>query len=140
MGRTAMSFVHKSPLVLIAISFLPLGCSGKPSADPEMTRRNTDLGAVYEIYSQYVKANQRPPKQLSDLTQRQYQGIYPEGVRALQSGDYIVVWGVNLDKSASTVLAYEKNAPKQGGAVLLTNGSVEKMSADQLNAALKAKG
>jgi hypothetical protein len=60
------------------------------------------------------------------------------GFQALQSGQYVAVWGVTADDSR-TVLAYQKDATKQGGAVLMADGSVKNMSADELQAALKAK-
>jgi hypothetical protein len=135
-----MSFARTTPVlfVLFALSLLPFGCSSGNKAGDDLQRRKNDLGQFFEIYMQYVKANQRPPKQLSDL--QRYQTIDPVPLKVVQNGDYIVVWGLDLGKDSGAVLAYEKDAPKQGGAVLLADGTVTTMTAEKLQAALKAKG
>jgi hypothetical protein len=135
-----MSFARKYSSVFIvwAASVLALGCgSSKPAADPEVQRRNSELAEIYESYMQVRKSNGRPPKQLSDL--KPFAGINPVGYQALQNGQYIAVWGVSAS-DAGAVIAYQKDAPKQGGAVLMADGSVKNMTADELQAALKTKG
>jgi hypothetical protein len=37
------------------------------------------------------------------------------GIRTLKKGDYTVVWAASGGKDPGAVLAYEKDAPKQGG-------------------------
>ncbi len=52
-------------------------------------------------------------------------------------------WGVGLSDSAeaaSTVLAYQKDVPEQGGEVLMQNGTAKKMTADEFKAAAKPAG
>ncbi len=89
------------------------------------------------MYAHFIKSQQKAPSQLSDLAKRQYEGIYPGAVAALKQGKYVVVWGVN-SKDSGTVLAYEKDAPTKGGAVLMADGTVKDMTADELNAAKKS--
>jgi hypothetical protein len=126
-------------LVLAALPALALGCSRKgASGDPETIRRQSELTEIYEIYTMYAKNFKHPPKQVADLNQREYQGIYPIGLQALRSGQYIAVWGVS-SKDPGTVLAYEKDAPTKGGPVVMADGTVKTMTAEQLQAALKAK-
>jgi hypothetical protein len=135
-----MSLARKSPILfaLLAGPALALGCGGtKGVGDPEVQLRKSELAEVYEMYMSSVKQNGRPPKQLSDL--KSFAQISPVGFKALQDGRYIAVWGVS-DKGSNTVLAYEKDAPKQGGAVLMADGNVKNMTADELQAALKTKG
>jgi hypothetical protein len=135
-----MSFAQRAPIlfVLSALPLLALGCGkDKGGGDPETTRHNAVLAEIHDMYAQHIKSNQRPPKQLSDL--QPYQGNAPVGFKALQDRQYEVVWGVS-SKDAQTVLAYEKDARKQGGAVLMADGTVKKMTADELEAALKSKG
>jgi hypothetical protein len=121
--------------VLLTIPLLALGC-GKKAVEPETQRRNSELAEIYDSYTMYAKKNQRPPKQVSDL--KDYEGINPIGIQALKDGRYVAVWGVS-SRDAGTVLAYEKDAPKQGGAVLMASGDIKNMSADELQAALKNK-
>jgi hypothetical protein len=124
----------------MTFSLLALGCSSndKKAGDPEAVRRNSELAEIYEIYMQFVKANQRAPKQFADLNKKQFQGMFPVALKALQDGDYVAVWGVELDKASSgKVLAYEKGAPENGGVVLIADGTVKTMTASELQGSLK---
>ncbi|HTK78257.1 MAG TPA: hypothetical protein VL371_23550, partial [Gemmataceae bacterium] len=67
---------------------------------------------------------------------RKYEVMHGLALRALNSGKYVGVWGVS-GKDSSTVLAYAKDAPAQGGAVLMADGSVKNMSAEEAQAAIK---
>lgn len=109
---------------------LTTGCAGKSEPPFE----DMQLKNIYEIYLQNIRTEQKPPAELSDLTKQPYIGVHPVTVRDLQEGKYIVVFGVT-NMTADVVLAYEKDAPVQGGAVLMANGTVKKMSADEFKAA-----
>lgn len=82
----------------------------------------------------YVKINQAPPKQFSDIDQKPYSEASSLAFNGVKEGKYVVVWGVS-GKDSGTVLAYEKDAPTQGGMVLMADGTIKKMSADELKAA-----
>jgi hypothetical protein len=120
-------------LVLSAMSLLPIGCSKKEAeSDPETLRIKGELYDIYDMYTMFTKNNGRPPKQASDLLAKNAEIVHPEGVRALKSGGYVVVWGVSGNDSG-TVLAYQKDAPKQGGWVIMADGKPpQQMSADEL--------
>ena len=124
-------------LVLFALlPALGAGCGGsRPTIPP---RGEVELKEIQDIYQLFIKNHQRPPTQMSDLASRQYEGIYPGAVHSLKQGKYVVVWGVK-DKDSGTVLAYEKDAPTKGGPVVMADGTVKTMTAEQLQAALKAK-
>jgi hypothetical protein len=124
-------------LLVGAVPVLAAGCGGQAAVDPKVHRSKAELGEFYEVYMTYAKNNQRPPKGASDL--KQYQKLYPTGMQAVQKGDYVVVWGTPTG-SSETVLAYEKDAPKQGGAVLMADGTIKQMSAEDLQSALITKG
>jgi hypothetical protein len=56
----------------------------------------------------------------------------------------VVLWGTPLKGEGQTgkdeeVLAYQKEVPAQGGYVLLSAGTVKKMSASEFQSAPKAK-
>jgi hypothetical protein len=83
----------------------------------------------------------RVPNGLGDLGRRQ--SMFPRGYEAVKSGDVIVLWGSPLKGEgdagkAEAIIAYEKNVPDSGGYVLLSAGTVKKMSADEFRAAPKA--
>jgi hypothetical protein len=123
-------------LLFGGVPVLAAGC-GKAAEDPKVQRSIAELGEFYEVYMLYAKNNQRPPNGASDL--KEYQKLYPTGMQAVQKGDFVVVWATPTG-SSGTVLAYKKDAPKQGGAVLMADGTIKTMSAEDLQAALKTKG
>jgi hypothetical protein len=123
-------------LVFIAcIAAVPTACKKTPSeTDAALQRQKSELSDIYELYRDYSKRNQQPPKQLSDLNKKDFQSLYPIALQALQKGDYIAVWGVS-GKDASTLLAYHKDVPTKGGTVVMADGTQKNMSADEFKAA-----
>jgi hypothetical protein len=59
-------------------------------------------------------------------------------------GTLVVIWGASIISpkdgpgSSNIVLGYEKNVPTSGGAVLMLDGTVKSMTAQEFNAATKA--
>jgi hypothetical protein len=123
------------PLVLIPC-VLAVGCRGR-NAGATQSPQEIKLGQVHDMYRHYIKSQQKPPHQLSDLASTRYEGISPIAVAALKKGEIIVVWDVQGNDSG-TVLAYEKEVPTQGGAVMMADGTVRQMSADEFKAAKKS--
>jgi hypothetical protein len=122
------------PLV-VALPVLAVGCRGNPAS--ATSRTTADLQEIHEMYQLAAKRQQKPPHQLSDLTKKDFEVIYPSAVRGLKQGKYVVVWDVQGEQSG-TVLAYEKDAPAKGGAVLMADGTVKDMTAEELKAAQKS--
>jgi hypothetical protein len=111
-----------------------LGCGKK---DTPQAKAEDLLTKVYEVYQLYIKNHQSPPTKLADF--KTYEGSHPAAVDALKQGKYDVVYGVS-GKDGATVLAYEKDAGSKGGLVLMADGTVKQMSAEQFNAAKKGGG
>jgi hypothetical protein len=131
-----MSLAKKAGTLLLftVLPVLAVGCGGSSST---LSPQHNALKEIHEMYGHYVKSQQKAPSQLSDLAKKEYEGIYPGAVAALKQGKYVVVWGVN-SKDSGTVLAYEKDAPSKGGAVLMADGTVKDMTAEELKAAQKS--
>ncbi len=114
-------------------------CRHKRSAttQPGVVAENgkKELGLVYE----YIASNRlQPPRGLDDLNE--YEASLPVAYSKIQSGDYVVFWGVGLNSSAvNVVLAYEKDAAVSGGLVLMQDGTVKTLSAPEFQAAPKAR-
>jgi hypothetical protein len=89
------------------------------------------LSEIHGIYWRYVKNHQRPPAALSDL--QQYENSDPLVLQVLREGKYLVVWGVK-DRDTETVLAYEKDAPANGGWAVMADGRVKRLDADAFQA------
>src|SRR5947208_3299465 len=132
-----MSLAKKAGALLsfTVLSVLMVGCGGGPPAAPP--QKHMVLGQIHDMYLHYLRNHQKGPSQLSDLSKKQYEGVYPRGVAALKQGSYVMVWGVN-SKDSGTVLAYEKDAPTKGGAVLMADGTVKDMTAEEFKAAKKS--
>jgi hypothetical protein len=118
--------------VLTALLIVPTGGCGKTAFDPELAVQKRELTEVYDCYMSYLKSNARPPTELSQL--KKYEAAYSAGLAALKDGKYIVVWGVK-GKDAGTLLAYEKDVPTNGGVVLMADGTVKTMAADNFKSA-----
>jgi hypothetical protein len=118
--------------LLTVLGLLPSGCS-KPALDPDLALEGRELGELYDCYTTVCKRTEQPPRSPKDF--KEFDESQFVGLRALRDGKYTVVWGVS-PTDAGTVLAYAKDAPAQGGAVLMADGNVKKLSAEQLSAAL----
>jgi hypothetical protein len=127
-------------LVLLGSSFWFLGCSSGPvkeEGDPKTLREKVELQEFYDSYFMFDKKNGHPPAKMADLKRKE--SVDPGGILAAKKGTFEVVWGVEPDEESKAVLAYGKNALKEGGPVLLASGQVTTMSAEQLQTALNAK-
>lgn len=111
--------------LLSFVAVLVVGC-GKPDSDPNVDPEKKELGAIYGLYRQYLKINQRPPEQLSDL--QRFKATDPTGMQKVKDGRYVVVWGIK-DTKAETILAYEKDAPTNGGWAVMANGTIKRLDA-----------
>jgi hypothetical protein len=121
-------------LILTAVLFAA-GCGGATRATaPENGLGRAALGELWEMYQGFVLQNHKPPAQLADL--KAFKIPYPRGYSELAEGRYVVRFGTPLEP-AGKLLAYSKEAPKQGGLVLLNDGTIKSMPADEVQAALK---
>jgi hypothetical protein len=115
------------------------GCSSRSAeqAAPEYGL----LQEVNELLHASAGALGRPPAKLADLSK--HKAIFPRAYEAVQSGAVVVLWAAPLKGEGDAgkdeaVVAYEKAAPTDGGYVLLSAGTVKKMSAAEFTAAPKA--
>ena len=134
-----MSCIRTGGLAFLVLVFpvTLLGCGrGKPDA-PENAAQFGNLRQIHDLYASYTKNHQQPPKQFSDLNKKEYDMIYPGTLKVVKDGDYVVVWGVDVNKDPGKVLAYEKAAPTDGGAVITADGTPRIMSAADVQAALQ---
>jgi hypothetical protein len=77
------------------------------------------------------------PARLADL--KKYQQMYADGYRALEHGECVVFWGLDLNSAAdnAVILAYEKTTPQSGGSVLFADGTVQEMTPAEFRTAPK---
>jgi hypothetical protein len=118
-------FTVSAGLVLLAF-----GCKG---SDPKMAGEERALNDIHQMYVLFAKKNSGPPKQISDLVNKEYEVSCPDGWRALKDGKYIGVYGV-AGTDSSTLQAYAKDVPTQGGQVLMADGTIKTMTAEEFKA------
>jgi hypothetical protein len=134
-------------LIAVLIALLPClgaGCSGPGGGGgSDQTAQEAVLHEVADMLRGATHPDGRGPAKLADL--KGSQSLYPHGYQAIKSGEVVVLWGGGVKgegeaaKSGGEVVAYEKDAPTNGGYVLLTSGEVKKMSASEFQSAPKAK-
>jgi hypothetical protein len=133
-------------LAALLASALLLGCEASPSGPPSADlSEEMNLAQVGEMLREYQLNKGKPPKTLKEL--RTNPGSALGGVELVASGAVVVLYGVPLPDTKEEpggspneeILAYAKDAPTQGGAVLLLNRTVRRMTADEFKAAPQAK-
>jgi hypothetical protein len=118
------------------------GCSGTGSRGEEQATQQPALIQVADMLRATTKPNGKGPAKLSEFNS--LQAVYALGYQAVKTGEVVILWGVGVkgeDQAATggEIVAYEKNAPTSGGYVLFTSGQVKQLTADEFNAAPKAK-
>jgi hypothetical protein len=119
--------------LLAALASVP-GCGGqhvvsKDESNPRVLR----LTEIYQMAFISTKGNQPRPKSIQDFKTRR-RG-YPSGVKALESGECVFVWGTYQNPPAdrsTAVLAYEKDAPRTGGYAVMLDGTVKTVTPGEL--------
>ncbi|HJZ54843.1 MAG TPA: hypothetical protein VKE74_07780 [Gemmataceae bacterium] len=116
------------------------GCSG-PGGKGEQAPQQATLQDVADMIRATTQPNGRGPTKLADLDR--VREMYPRGYEAIKSGEVVVLWGTGVKGEGEMgkggeVIAYEKDAPTNGGYVLLTSGEVKQMSASEFQSAPRA--
>ncbi len=122
-------------LALFALTlFLPACGSDTISTTPppDPTEGLKELAEVYK----YIATQRAPaPARVEDLNE--HQAALGNAWQLIQDGTIVVVWKSSFSSGSNDPLAYEKSAPTNGGKVLLRNGTVKQMTADEFKAVKK---
>ena len=126
-------------LLSLAVALLA-GCGGsgppKVEGTPEEASLRNQLNEVRDLVTSLAKSHDKKgPAKLSDL--QKFEKVNPAGFRALKDNAVVLIYGVSPDSSSSAVLAYQKDADKNGGMALLANGTLKKVSAGDVAASIK---
>ena len=126
--------MHKLPRWLaLTVAILVSGCGERPLPPPPSAGDGLkQLAEVYR-YRDYMKMP--VARSLADLTE--HWDAMADAYPRIESGEYVVHWGVGITTGASRVVAYEKQAPASGGAVLLGDGTVKQVTAAEFQALTK---
>jgi hypothetical protein len=129
----------RAGVAAVLVATLPVACG--PSTTPPESQAQLSIGQVGQMFHFYQKGQKPPPQGLKDILPLKRQ--YPAAVQSISSKDVLVYWGVGFSdapEAASTVLAYHKDVPEQGGEVLMQDGTAKKMTAAEFQAAVKPPG
>jgi hypothetical protein len=126
-----MTVFRYSAAAVVSFSLIA-GCSKQPTG--EAAASLTLLQEVNDMLRQ-ATASGRPTK-AADLDR--YKSNYPRGYEAVKSGEVVVLWATPLQGEGEVgkdelLLAYEKAVPTDGGFVLLSAGTVKKVSASEFS-------
>jgi hypothetical protein len=133
-------------ILSLALLLFPLaGCDSTSQTPPADATEAAALQQVGEMLRDYQLSNGSPPQTLKQLQANS--GASLGGFEQLKSSGIVVIWGATLPDTKEEpagspdedVLAYSKDAPEKGGAVLLLNRTIRTMTADEFKAAPKAK-
>jgi len=115
-------------------------CGGLQQAGQKNKNTNT-LKEIGLMYHAYHDMNGKGPSGLQDL--QQLASTCPDGYAGLQSGQFVLIWNVKIPEmvqgTSNTVLGHEAAAPNSGGLVLMGDGSVRTMTAQEFAQAPKAQ-
>ena len=116
------------------------GCGGGDGPRPgEGTGAPTGKDALEDLarlLKDFDEKKQKPPASLAAIAP--VEPVYTAAHLGLVRGDIVYVWGAGLAAGSDKVVANEKKAGTEGGWVLLQNGSVKQMTAEEFKAAPKA--
>lgn len=119
-------------LLFVAGSCLAgFGClEGAPKVEQlPISEQYQDLS---ELFKEHYEAKKRSPAKLNDFLE--FEASHPRGYSLLSQGEAIAVYGLSFG-TGKAVLAYAKGADANGGYVVLQDGTVKQMSADEFKAA-----
>jgi hypothetical protein len=110
-----------------------------PAVDRQLVTNHLKMLGL--AYHSFLDAKRVPPASLDELAP--FFENDAKLLEALRRGDYIFIYKVHILKmtagTSNTILAYEKDVPSKGGLVLMADGSVQTMTAQEFQAAPKAQ-
>jgi hypothetical protein len=115
---------------------------GSPPEDPRAANDLRDIGMAYHMYSSDFR---RPPAGAHDLRDEMEMQANPSARDGIQSGRYVVYWNANIPNdfpmgTSNTVLGYERDVPVRGGSVLMADGAVKTVSAQEFRNLPRPRG
>ena len=122
-------------LALAWIAFSSLACGPEPAGGSPGAEA-TPVEQVGQLLRTCHEMGRPAPKSLKEAEKAP--GASPQALAALKSGEVVIYWGVNLDEyGGASAIGYERGVPERGGKVILGDGSVVEMDAEQFRTIAK---
>lgn len=137
--------VRKTRQTIAVLSWLiagfAIGCGGGPAADTKSAGPTVADGLtnLKGLYTQAAQGAMTLPKSLAEFTA--VEPFFPVAGPFVLGGQIDCDWGAGLKSTADAAthrLAFEKRAADEGGWVLLQDGSIREVTADEFRSLLKA--
>jgi hypothetical protein len=129
-----------SGVVVVLVLMLCGGvCGCGPSINVSDPTGKDKLAEVADMLQTVQREKAKPPARREEL--ERVEPLMPQAGPDLRSGDIVYFWGAGLatgGNASSTVLAHEKKVSTEGGWVLMQDGTIKQMSADEFRSAPKA--
>ena len=122
--------------LVAGVGLMLAGCGDDKAA----TVSDANKGALEELgrmLKDLADEGRKPPSKLAEL--EPVEPMIPTAGPPLRNGEIVYLWGAAYAAGGEKVVAHEKKTPTEGGLVLLQDGSVKSMSAQEFAAAPKAK-
>jgi hypothetical protein len=120
----------------VGLAVVGLFLGGCGDSTPVVDNGRAGLSDLGEALKTVAADGQKPPAKIADLDK--IEPMTPVGGPAIRSGELTYIWGSAYVAGGTKVIAYEKKAEAEGGWVLLEDGTVKRMTADELRIAPKA--
>lgn len=125
-----------------ALAVFVAGCGGKgdsgggPSGGGGTPSGKEAITSLADMLKDFAARNAKPPGRIADV--EAVEPVFPGAYIGLKREDIVYSWGNGINAAnPGTVIAHEKTAESAGGWVLMQNGDVKQMSADEFKAAAK---
>jgi hypothetical protein len=136
-----MTRVFLSVVVALGVCLVQTNGARAVAADDKPTVN--EMKQIGLAYHNHFDANRKGPAKAEDLAPYFDKTNRDKMVGFLKSGQVVFIFNVGLldmtDGTSNTVIAYVKEAPKEGGFVLYGDGSVKTLKADEFKKAILAK-
>lgn len=124
-------------LILAVAVGLAAGCGASDTEGPEIGASKSALEDLGQMLKSLAAEGQKPPAKLAEFGR--VEPMIPVASPAIRDGSVVYLWGSEYAAGSQKVAAHEKKTPAEGGLVLLQDGTVKEMSAEEFAAAPKAK-
>jgi hypothetical protein len=115
---------------------LAAGCGGSEPVVSKTPNRDALL-EIGQMLKSLAEERRNPPAKPAELGP--VEPMLPTATGMIREGTLVYLWGAPFEGDGKKVAAYETKGPAEGGWVLLQNGTVEEMTAEEFKAAPKAK-
>lgn len=120
------------PITLALGAGIVTGCGDSKKAQVGSNAKDP-LNELGEMLKSLGEEKRKPPSKMAEL--ESIEPLIPLAGPKIRDGEIVYVWGTEYSPGGTKIAAYEKKAPSEGGWVLLQDGAVKQMTADEFKAA-----